>query len=42
MGFLGYVVDRREEKKGSIVEVPIVCEFTNVFLEDLSSVPPER
>lgn len=29
-------------KEVNVEMVPIVCEFTNVFPEDLSSLPPER
>ena len=30
------------ERPSSISEVPIVCEFPDVFLEELLGVPPER
>ncbi|KAJ9544398.1 hypothetical protein OSB04_024105 [Centaurea solstitialis] len=41
--YLAYVVDSREEKKKNAVEdVPVVCEFPNVFPEDLLGIPPER
>ena len=44
MGFLEYVVDILEEENGSvsISDVPIVCNFPGVFLEELPGVPPLR
>lgn len=36
------VFDTREEKKGTLAKVPIVCEFLNVFHEDLPGVPLEH
>ena len=44
MGFLAYVMDTQvvSERPSSISEVPIVCEFLDVFLEELPGVPPER
>ena len=37
--FLAYVVNVRKEKKKSISEVPILCEFLDVFPNYLSGVP---
>lgn len=42
MGFLVDVIDTRVNKKESIMDVPIVHEFPNVFHEDFPGVPPER
>ena len=44
MGFLAYVMDTRvsTERLSSISDVPVVCEFSDVFPEELSGVPPER
>lgn len=44
MGFLVCVMDTRvtTERLSSIYEVSIVCEFPNVFPEELSGVPPKR
>lgn len=43
-GLLAYVVDTRFVNKRSIYvsDVPVVCDFPDVFPEELSSVPPER
>lgn len=41
-GFLAYVVNIRDEKKGTLTDVPIVCEFPDAFPEDLPSVSPKR
>ncbi|MCI81682.1 cellular nucleic acid-binding protein, partial [Trifolium medium] len=30
------------ESKVKVEELPVVCEFPNVFPEDVSDVPPER
>ena len=44
MGFLAYMMDTWVAigRPSSISEVPIVCEFPDVFLEELSGVPPKR
>ena len=44
MGFLAYVVDTRVVTEGPIFvsDVPLVCEFPDVFPKELSSVPVER
>ncbi|GKC93880.1 hypothetical protein Tco_1159322 [Tanacetum coccineum] len=39
--FMAHVIDTSFEKK-SAKDVPIVNEFLDVFLEDLSGIPPER
>ena len=40
-GYLAFVVDRRQ--KGTRLEdIPIVKEFPDVFLDDLSGLPPDR
>ncbi|GAV87631.1 zf-CCHC domain-containing protein/RVP_2 domain-containing protein [Cephalotus follicularis] len=40
-GFLAYVIDRRKEKGLSLEEIPVVCEFPDVFPDDLGSLPPK-
>ena len=44
IGYLAYVVDTRVTKKGStsISDVPVVCDFPYVFLEELPRMTPER
>ena len=44
MGFLAYVMDTTvaTERSNSISDVPVVCEFPDVFPEELPGVPPER
>ena len=44
MRYLAYVTDTRvgTERPSSISNVPIVCEFQDVFPKELSGVPPER
>ncbi|GJV85860.1 putative reverse transcriptase domain-containing protein [Tanacetum coccineum] len=39
--FMAHVIDTNFEKK-SAKDIPIVNEFLDVFLEDLSGIPPER
>nr|GEY10422.1 putative reverse transcriptase domain-containing protein [Tanacetum cinerariifolium] len=39
--YIAHVLDTNVEKK-SVKDVPVVNEFLDVFLEDLSGVPPER
>lgn len=39
--FLAYILDSKVSKK-KVSQVPIVCEFSNVFLEELSGLPPEQ
>ncbi|GAV70530.1 RVP_2 domain-containing protein [Cephalotus follicularis] len=41
-GYLAYVIDRRKEKGLSLEEIPVVCEFLDVFPDDLGSLPPKR
>ncbi|GAV66987.1 RVP_2 domain-containing protein [Cephalotus follicularis] len=41
-GYLAYVIDRRKEKGLSLEEIPVVCEFPDVFSDDLGSLPPIR
>ncbi|KAJ9553505.1 hypothetical protein OSB04_017550 [Centaurea solstitialis] len=41
--YLVYVADSRiKERKKTVADVPVVCEFPDVFPEDLLGVPPER
>ena len=39
--FVSYVMDTREKSKASINDVPIMWEYPNVFMKDLTGVPPE-
>ncbi|KAJ9546384.1 hypothetical protein OSB04_018927 [Centaurea solstitialis] len=39
--YLAYMVDVKKEKKG-VEEVSIVCEYLEVFLDDLPGLPPDR
>ncbi|GAV63140.1 RVP_2 domain-containing protein [Cephalotus follicularis] len=41
-GYLAYVIDRRKEKGLSLEEIPVVCEFPDVFPDDLESLPLRR
>ncbi|GAV75735.1 zf-CCHC domain-containing protein/RVP_2 domain-containing protein [Cephalotus follicularis] len=41
-GYLAYVIDRRKEKSLSLEEIPVVCEFPDLFPDDLGSLPPKR
>ena len=42
-GFMAYVTDSQAEKRRSLVtEVPVVCEFPDVFPENLPSIPLDR
>ena len=41
-GYVAYVMDTREKGKATVHDVPVVREYPNVFLEDLTGVPPER
>ncbi|XP_058762994.1 uncharacterized protein LOC131636407 [Vicia villosa] len=36
------VLTSDSKDKRSILEIPVVCEFSDVFLEDVTSLPPER
>ena len=36
------MVRRVEAETGAYKNVPMVCEFPDVFLEELSGLPPER
>ncbi|KAJ9547454.1 hypothetical protein OSB04_019997 [Centaurea solstitialis] len=41
--YLVYLIsDQGESKKKTVKDVPVVCEFPNVFPEDLPGIPPER
>ena len=40
-GYLAVVRDTKADK-GAVENVPIVCEFFDVFLEELPGLPPER
>ncbi|KAJ9547289.1 hypothetical protein OSB04_019832 [Centaurea solstitialis] len=39
--YMAYVVDSRVEKLG-ISDIKVVCDYPEVFLDDLDSLPPER
>ncbi|GAV85922.1 RVP_2 domain-containing protein [Cephalotus follicularis] len=41
-GFLAYVIDRRKEKGLSLEEIPVVCEFLDVFSRTLDQTDPEE
>ena len=41
-GYLAIVVDTTKREKDELSEVPVVNEFTSVFLEELPSLPPDR
>ena len=40
-GYLAFVVDKRQEGT-RLEDIPIVKEFPNVFLDDISGLPPDR
>ena len=40
-GYLAFVVDRRQERT-RLEDIPIVKEFPDVFLDDISGLPPDR
>ncbi|KAJ9561559.1 hypothetical protein OSB04_006719 [Centaurea solstitialis] len=41
--YLVYLIgDQGESKKKTVQDVPVVCEFPDVFPEDLPGIPPER
>ena len=40
-GYLAFVVDRRQEG-ARLEDIPIVKEFLDVFLDDISGLPPDR
>ncbi|KAJ9556252.1 LOW QUALITY PROTEIN: hypothetical protein OSB04_010866 [Centaurea solstitialis] len=41
--YLVYLIsDQGESKKKTVRDVPVVCEFPDVFPEDLPGIPPER
>ncbi|KAD5802652.1 hypothetical protein E3N88_14012 [Mikania micrantha] len=43
IAFLAHIVkDKDKEKDKSIQDVPVVCDFPEVFPKDLSGIPPER
>ncbi len=39
--FLAYVIDTRKTNP-SMQEIPTVCDFSDVFSEELSGLPPDR
>ena len=39
--YLAYVIDT-EKVEPSLSEIPIVCDYPNVFLEELPELPPQR
>ena len=39
--FLAYVIDMKKERK-KIEELPVVCEYPEVFPDDLPGLPPDR
>ncbi|GAV89509.1 RVP_2 domain-containing protein [Cephalotus follicularis] len=41
-GYLAYVIDRRKEKGLSLEEILVLCDFPDVFPDDLGSLPPRR
>ena len=41
-GYLAYAVDTTKKEKDELNNVPVVNEFTSVFLEDLPGLPPDR
>ena len=43
-GFRGYlaVVRNVEAKTGAVKNVPVVCEFSDVFPKELPGLPPDR
>ncbi|KAJ9544983.1 LOW QUALITY PROTEIN: hypothetical protein OSB04_024690 [Centaurea solstitialis] len=40
--FLAYVLDATNEVKKTVKDVPIVCEFQDLFPDDLPGLPPNR
>ncbi|KAI3735871.1 hypothetical protein L6452_15393 [Arctium lappa] len=40
--FLAYVLDASKEVKKTVKDVPIVCEYLDVFPDDLPGLPPDR
>ena len=40
--YLAHVVDKRNENQVQLLGVPIVRDFTDVFLKDLPGLPPDR
>ena len=40
-GYLAFMVDRRQEGT-RLEDIPIVKEFPDVFLDDISGLPPDR
>lgn len=41
MGYLAYMIDT-EISEQKLVDIPVVREFLNVFLKELSRLPPDR
>ena len=40
--YLAYILDASKEVKKTVNDVPVVCEFPDVFPEDLLGLPPDR
>ena len=40
--FLAYVMDAAKESKKTVKDVPIVCEYPDIFPDDLPGLPPDR
>ncbi|KAJ9537587.1 hypothetical protein OSB04_030320 [Centaurea solstitialis] len=40
--YLAYILDASKEVKKTVCDVPVVCEFPDVFPEDLPGLPPNR
>ena len=39
--FFVYVIDAKNEKK-AMTKIPVVCDFREVFIDDLLILPPKR
>ncbi|KAJ9562454.1 hypothetical protein OSB04_007614 [Centaurea solstitialis] len=39
--FMAYILDATKEEKKSAKDVPVVCEFQDVFTDDLPGLPPD-
>ena len=42
IGYLVYVVDTQGQREVSVLDVPVIREFLDVFPEELPDVPPKR
>ncbi|KAJ9544953.1 hypothetical protein OSB04_024660 [Centaurea solstitialis] len=40
--YLAYILDTSKEVKKTVSDVPVVCEFPDVFPENLPGIPPDR